>query len=705
MAALPGKGARWQVSEPSLLVRFILLVALASIPMAVLAGTVSWLYADAERRVVESARDDVTANAVHIIERDLASRIGALQSLASALEAGIVDLPELHALVSRVKDKLGGEVTLTQRSGQALLSTRSAWGSALPPPEDMTIFQPAVETRQPFVSDVVIVPPGSPPRVVIAIPVLAAGDVDRILSLDLPPAVLSGVLAEAGLRPEWIAAVVDRKGNFVARSRDEPAFVGRPARPELVRVASGQAQRGTFSNTVYEGIAVENSFQRVARSGWTVVIAVPTAILHEGNRRVVWIILSSFGVVLLLMWALASYMGRRISEPVEALRMAALSVGRSSPFAWRRQHIHEFNVIGSALQQAHEAVQARDAAQAELNRTSALLSTILNTTPELVYAKDREGRLIAANPAMEKATGQSWSSIEGKDESQWHPVESEAKVMMENDRRVMQSGQSMVFEERFTSSQGTRLFLSTKSPLHDELGRVTGIVGVSTDITERQERAEQMEFVMRELSHRSKNLLTVVQAIASQTMRQSPSFAEFSEKFNGRLAALARLHDSLIKTEWKGASLRDIVEMQLGPFADGRLSVSGADIILRHDVSQHLAMAFHELATNAVKYGALSARSGSVDVRWDKSLHDGEAVFTLQWTESGGPPVTTPTRQGFGTMMIDRSIRQISGVKVRVEYRPEGLLWTVEAPLSSFQASVDETPSPLGASSGAAETS
>lgn len=690
MAALPGKGEGLIVPAPSLLVRLIVLVALASIPMAILAATVSWLYADAERRVIEAARDDVTANAVHIIERELSSRIGVLQTLAATLEGGTDGLPEFQALATRVKDRLGGELTVADRSGQPLLSTHSTGGGTLPPREGRVVFQPAVDRREPFVSDVVISPSG-PARVVIAIPVRASGDVTRVLLLDLPPAVLSGVLGEAGLRPDWIAAVIDRQGNFVARSREGPAFVGRPARPELVRVASSQAQGGTFSNTVYEGIEVENSFRRVAMSGWTVVIAVPKALLHEGYRRIVWTVVGSFGFVVLLMWALAGYAGRRISEPVEALRRAALSVGQSKPFIWRRQRIHEFNVVGNALRQAHDALQARDEAQTELSRTSALLSTILNTTPELVYAKDREGKLIAANPAVERTIGQNWGSIEGKDESQWHLVDDEAKTIMENDRRVMQSGRSMVFEERFTAPDGTRLFLSTKSPLHDDLGRVTGIVGVSTDITERQERAEQMELVMRELSHRSKNLLTVVQAIASQTMRQSPSFADFTEKFNGRLGALARLHDSLIKTEWRGAALRDIVEMQLRPFAEGRLVAEGADIILRHDVSQHLAMAFHELATNAVKYGALSNRTGSVEVRWETFLRDGQTFLTLRWTESGGPPVSVPTRQGFGTMVIDRSIRQIAGVRTDVEFRSEGLVWTIEAPLSSIQANGDGT--------------
>ena len=710
MLALPGKSGEseraggWLLPAPSLRTRLVALVALASIPMALLAGTVSWFYADAERRVVEAAREDVTANAVHIIERELSSRLGVLQSLADALESGVVGLPEFHAMATRVKGRLGGEITLSDRSGQPLVSTRLAWG-APPPREDPSAIAPTLDGRTPFVSDVVAGPPGLPPRVLLSVPVLASGTVARVVSLDLPPAMLSSVLAEAGLRPEWIAAVVDRKGNFVARSRDGDALVGRPARPELVRAASGQAKGGTFSNTTLEGIEVESSFRRVALAGWTVVIAVPSGILHEGYRRVVWAILGSFGFVFVLMLALAGYTGRKISRPVEALRMAALSVGQSAPFVWRRQRIHEFNVVGNALRQAHDAVQARDTAQSELNRTSALLSAILNTTPELVYAKDRAGKLVAANPAVEKTIGKDWSSIKGKNETEWHQVDAEVRAIMENDRRVMQSGQSMVFEEAFTSPQGRRLFLSTKSPLHDELGRVAGIVGVSTDITERQARAEQMELVMRELSHRSKNLLTVVQAIASQTLRQSPSFAEFSEKFNGRLAALARLHDSLLKTEWRGASLRDIVETQLKPFAEGRMVVEGADIILRHDVAQHLAMAFHELATNAVKYGALSSRSGSVHVRWDTRARDGQTVFSLQWTEAGGPAVSVPAHQGFGTLVIDRSIRQIAGVQSLIEFRPEGLVWTIEAPLGSIQASSDKAPSPfrVDARPGAAE--
>jgi PAS domain S-box-containing protein len=702
MTALPRDSERWSVGRggglvgsSSLLTRLIALIILASIPMALLAGAVSWLYADSARRVVEAVRDDVTANAVFIIERELTSRLGTLETLAAVLQTGPVGLPEFHDLASRVKERLGGELTLSNGAGQPLLSTRASRGGALPPRDDTSALQPVIDGRKPFVSDVVAPSPGAPPRVLMSVPVFENGNVGRVLSLELSPAVLSGVLGEAGLRPEWIAAVVDRKGNFVARSREGNLLVGRPARPELVRIAVGSANAGTFSNTVLEGIEVENSFRRVPLSGWTVVIAVPVDILHGGYRRVVWAILGSFGLVVVLMCLLAGYTGRKISKPIEALRMAALSIGQSRPFLWQRQRIHEFNVVGNALRQAHDAVQARDAAQTELDRTSALLSTILNTTPELVYAKDREGRLIAANPALEKLIGKDWSSIEGKNEAEWHAVDDEARAIMENDRRVMQSGESMVFEERFTSPQGSRLFLSTKSPLYDERGLLSGIVGVSTDITERQARAEQMEHVMRELSHRSKNLLTVVQAISSQTMRQSGSFEEFSEKFNGRLAALAKLHDSLIRTEWRGASLRDLVETQLKPFAGDRMAVDGTDIMLKHDVAQHIAMALHELATNAVKYGALSNRSGSIGVSWKSSARDGQAVFELQWSESGGPPVAIPTRHGFGTMVVDRSIRQIAGVEARVDFRPAGLVWIVKAPLASIQASPEGDLPPL----------
>jgi PAS domain S-box-containing protein len=216
----------------------------------------------------------------------------------------------------------------------------------------------------------------------------------------------------------------------------------------------------------------------------------------------------------------------------------------------------------SELSELHEGL-----ARGKLHRATALFEAVIKMTPDLVFVKDLQSKALLRNPAA--LFGKSWDDIVGRKEAEWHQNPREAEEVVANDRKVIETGKSMQFVERFTTEQGVRTLLSTKSPLFDEQGTIVGTIGVSTDITEREIRAKHAEFIMHELSHRSKNILTIVQALAHQSIRRSSSLEEFSRHFNERLASLARLHDLLIQEEWRGVPLRTIAEMQVGPFAGG----------------------------------------------------------------------------------------------------------------------------------------
>ena len=211
-------------------------------------------------------------------------------------------------------------------------------------------------------------------------------------------------------------------------------------------------------------------------------------------------------------------------------------------------------------------------------------------TPDLVFVKDLESRALLRNPAA--LLGKTWDEIEGRKESEWHKNSQEAEAVVANDRQVIATGVSMQFVEPFTTPQGLRTLLSTKSPLFDESGKIVGIIGVSTDITEREDRAKQLEFVMRELTHRSKNLLTIIQSVARQSIRQSSNLEDFESKFIDRLSSLASLHDLLVQKEWQGASLRAIAETQVGPFAFGRIEIDGPEILLKPTIGTNYCDGF-----------------------------------------------------------------------------------------------------------------
>jgi two-component system CheB/CheR fusion protein len=201
------------------------------------------------------------------------------------------------------------------------------------------------------------------------------------------------------------------------------------------------------------------------------------------------------------------------------------------------------------------------------------------------------------------------------------------------------------------------------------------------DITDRKTWEKSQEMMMAELSHRVKNTLAVVQSIASQTLRTSDNAEEFSERFEGRLQALARSH-RLLLDPWEGADIGALAREQLEAHLSGdssRLELSGGAVRLAPDVAVPLGLVLHELATNAAKYGAWSAAGGKVSLSWSNGERRGKPMVTLAWREADGPPVTPPGRNGFGSRLIESAI---PNARVRREFNPEGVTCTIDVPAS-----------------------
>ena len=200
------------------------------------------------------------------------------------------------------------------------------------------------------------------------------------------------------------------------------------------------------------------------------------------------------------------------------------------------------------------------------------------------------------------------------------------------------------------------------------------------EIEERREAERHRTLLMNELNHRVKNTLATVQAIAAQTLRSSGIEADARAAFDARLVALSNAHNLLTGEHWVGATVAEVVETALGLYrAPGaeRFAVSGAEVRLSPKTALALAMALHELATNAAKYGALSNEAGRVEVHWE--IDGGR--FRMRWTERGGPPVSPPARRGFGSRLVERGLAAELGGMVRLVYEPEGVVCTIEAPL------------------------
>jgi two-component sensor histidine kinase/CheY-like chemotaxis protein len=205
------------------------------------------------------------------------------------------------------------------------------------------------------------------------------------------------------------------------------------------------------------------------------------------------------------------------------------------------------------------------------------------------------------------------------------------------------------------------------------------------DRTEAHKQAEeQIRLLMNEVNHRSKNLLSVVTAIAQQTAASSPQ--EFVKKFSSRVQALAVNHDLLVKSQWRSIDARELISGQLAHFGDlvgKRILFDGPPIRVSSAAAQSIGMVIHELATNTVKYGALSSDEGRIDIGWEIDSSGAEPVFSIRWTESNGPPIIAPTHRGFGTTVVTKMVEMSLDGEAGLNYTSTGLIWRLACPLKN----------------------
>ena len=219
-------------------------------------------------------------------------------------------------------------------------------------------------------------------------------------------------------------------------------------------------------------------------------------------------------------------------------------------------------------------------------------------------------------------------------------------------------------------------------------GKAERLISIMVDITERKKAEDHIKFLLLEVSHRAKNLLSVIQAIAGQTVRTAGSLEEFETRFGLRLHGLAASHDILVSQSWQGAPLAELVRLQLAPFAEvgsSRLELVGPNVVLAARAAQGIGLALHELATNAAKHGALSIPTGNVRVSWafeDVGAHP--RPLRLSWAEMGGPPAAAPSKRGFGYVVIERMAASAVSGEATMEFAPEGLRWVLSIPAANL---------------------
>ena len=251
-------------------------------------------------------------------------------------------------------------------------------------------------------------------------------------------------------------------------------------------------------------------------------------------------------------------------------------------------------------------------------------------------------------------------------------------------------------EKRFRHKDGRLIWMAvSSSPVRDALGKLLYVVRVVQDITERKAAERRQKLLIDELNHRVKNTLARVQSLAAQTARGTSEPKEFRARFEGRLIALSKAHDQLTEHHWENGDLRALIAESVAPYAGAdseRVVLRGETVELGPRAVLTLAMAFHELTTNAAKYGALASPGGRIDIGWHRLAAEDErpAQLRIDWVEQGGPAVAEPERRGFGSRMIEGSIEAELGGSARMYFKPDGLRCEIVVPLAAAKADDSE---------------
>jgi PAS domain S-box-containing protein len=315
----------------------------------------------------------------------------------------------------------------------------------------------------------------------------------------------------------------------------------------------------------------------------------------------------------------------------------------------------------------------------------AWLAAIVEQSDDAIVSKDLNGIITSWNIAAERIFGYTADEMIGQSILKLIPPDRHAEEDFILEK--MRGGERIRhYDTVRRRKDGTLVDVSlTVSPIVVD-GKIVGVSKFARDITARKQAQLAQTLLLRELNHRTKNLLAVADAIVRQTSKSSPP-EELIERISRRLHALSVSQDLMIDSEWRGADISNIIQWQLASIIDdhaSRITLNGPMCTLAPRTAQALGLAIFELATNALKFGSLSAKTGTVQIIWSIGDHAGQREFYMSWKELGGPSVVPPNHAGFGSTIIERMIARSLLGSAKVTYAPAGLIWELVAPESAL---------------------
>ncbi|RDI58055.1 sensor histidine kinase [Microvirga subterranea] len=545
------EGGWWKAARPhlrSVRSRLLLLTLALLLPALAAGGLLVYAGYRHDRQAVEKHLQETARALSLVVDRQFGQAEALLWALSTSPQLLEKDYAAFDARARAAIRLPGAWVSVADDRGQ-VVNTRLPPGSPLPLIDNRD-HRKGLTVGTLRVSNLFSGLVAKQPTVGIDTLVRTDDGSELYISVNMLADTITRILADQGLPPTWIGAILDRNGTVVARSRDAAQFVGRPATPENVERVRAGMREGVAESISLDGVQTLLALARSPGSGWSTIVAVPRSEITAPAWRSALYLALAGGLLLALGLAMAWKVGRSIAGPVMGLAGLAQHVGRGEPITAPASGLVEIDRVTDAL--ASASMQLQDA--------------------------DRRQKLL-----------------------------------------------------------------------------------------------------IDELNHRVKNTLATVQSLSWQVMRQGVSPQVAHERFQQRLLALSRTHNLLNETLWEGASIRTILEAEFKPYAadSARVRLDGPSVDLPARLAVVLGMAFHELATNAVKYGALSTASGRVQVDWKLGGSGDEAVLVIDWCEVGGPALEAEPVPGFGSRLLRQTIAHELAGQLDLRFEREGVCCTM----------------------------
>jgi len=654
------------------------LVAAAIIPVWLFAAYVLISFALAQRDSYRDQAEGLARQSASVVDGALRDMLVRIDGLARSEAFATGDLQAAHADAKRLVAGTQQAISLRDLGQRQYFNTQFEFGQPLAQAAELSDEELEAAGNSHAISNVYADPATGQYKASVVRPIELPDASTALIEISAPVEHFHSILVPS-VPVGWVVGVGDRAGVYVTRSSRHEELAGKAGAQEYIAKAIGRS--GNFTSLNLFGEKLLAGYYRSDFSGWLYGANIPLSTVEAP----LWQSLSWIGAIGLIALAaslsLAYFLGMMMTRETRLLAKQARQLGAGEPVAQLGTRFSEFEVISEAFVEAATMIRER----------TSELEAVLDTVPVGVwFTYDPSGRQVVRNRQAAALMGLQVEPNKrfGTPEEVIDTVAfKDGEIVARDDRpltKAMRGEETSNEEYLYRLPDGTELtLLSSAKPIANTMGTVVGAVQVSLDVSERKRAEVQRKLLTKELDHRVKNNLAIVQALVQQTLRNSVSLEEAQAGIVARLAALARAHDILTQSAWLQGDLRATVEATVSTQATlDRIGMDGPSVSLSPSQVMAISLAVHELTTNALKYGALSNDTGKVSISW--TVEEDGGALKLIWAEAGGPTVIQPTKRGFGSRLLERMTASEGGSTSRT-FSPSGLYCEIRIPLRNSE--------------------